>query len=1135
MNTSDYNTLLAKLDEFIRKYYRNQLIRGVLYSTGAVLAFFLAIAVMEYYGHFDTGFRTALFYIFIITNGYILAKLIVIPLLKLNRMGKFLSNEQASEIIGKHFNNVQDKLLNVLQLQQISQLQTPNSQLVFASINQKIKDLKLIPFTSAIDLRQNRKYLKYAVIPLLLFFAVLVGAPSVITESTVRLIKHRTYFEKQAPFQFLIENKDLKAPQQEDFLLAVKMEGKEVPDQIFVNMEGSEYKLTKEGKSAFSFLFKNVQKNIPFKLSADGFSSREYELVALPKPILLDFSLELSYPKYLGKKNETLHNTGDLVIPAGTKVSWNFSTRNTKQMRLSFVASTPSGQDTAFFVSPSDENKFTATQVFLKDKTYSITTSNEFLQNRDSITYSVHIIPDAFPAIAVEERRDSVSLRQFYYAGGIKDDYGFSGLTFNYRFLVHRDSGFHVPSSMSSLTSVVVPIVKGVSQQSFYHYWDMTNLPISPGDEIEYYFEVWDNDGVNGHKPTRSQSMIYRAPSLNEIDQNTEKKNSEIKEDMEESIKQAKQLQKEMEGLYKKILEKKSLSWEEKKKLEEVLKQQKELEQKVNDIKKENQQNSQRQAEFQKPNEELAEKQEQLQKLMEQVMTEEMKKLMEEMQKMMDKLDKNKIQEMLEKMQLSNKDMEKEMDRTLELFKKMEFEQKMEKTLEKLNELSKKQDELADKTLEKKSDTQEIKKQQDSLNKQFDDIEKAMEDLKKKNEELEEPQEMPDTKQKQEDIKKDMENSSKELNDGKKKDASGKQKDASQKMNQMAQQMQEAMGEQESEQEAEDEHALRDILNNLIQLSFDQEALMKDVEKTKADNPQYVKLSQQQKKLKDDSKMIEDSLLALSKRQAAIASAVNREIAAINSNMEKSITLMGKRETRFTPEIASRQQFSMTSINNLALMLNEALNQMQNNCKKSGSCSKPGKCSKPGHGEKPSSAKMKAMQQELKKQMEALKKAMEEGKGKEQGKKEGGSQQGISGWSQELVKIAAQQSALKQMMMQMQQEGGIKPGDLENALKMMEQSQKDVVNRTITEETLNRQNQIMEKLLDFEKAEKERETEQKRQATQAKDSHKRNLSEFVEYNKRKERETELLKTVPPSFKIFYKNKVSEYFNNFAND
>jgi DNA topoisomerase VI subunit B len=121
------------------------------------------------------------------------------------------------------------------------------------------------------------------------------------------------------------------------------------------------------------------------------------------------------------------------------------------------------------------------------------------------------------------------------------------------------------------------------------------------------------------------------------------------------------------------------------------------------------------------------------------------------------------------------------------------------------------------------------------------------------------------------------------------------------------------------------------------------------------------------------------------------------------------------------------------------------------------------------------------------------------------------------------------------MMQQMQNEGGTNPGDMKNMLKMMEESQKDVVNRMLNEETLKRQDQILEKLLDYEKAEKERETEKKRQAEQAKDDHKRNLSQFMEYNLKKDKETELLKTVPPSFNKFYKNKVSAYFNNLANE
>src|SRR5690242_410784 len=112
----NYNTLIIKLDEFIRKYYKNQLIRGALYSVAAVLAFFLGIVLLEYFGHFGTAVRTVFFYSFLTVNAAILYKLVVLPLIHLNRMGKIITYEEASQIIGRHFTNVNDKLLNTLQL-----------------------------------------------------------------------------------------------------------------------------------------------------------------------------------------------------------------------------------------------------------------------------------------------------------------------------------------------------------------------------------------------------------------------------------------------------------------------------------------------------------------------------------------------------------------------------------------------------------------------------------------------------------------------------------------------------------------------------------------------------------------------------------------------------------------------------------------------------------------------------------------------------------------------------------------------------------------------------------------------------------------------------------------------------------
>lgn len=1133
---SNYQSLIQKLDEFIRKYYKNQFLRGLIYSVGLLLLFYITVTVIEYYAHFNTTVRTVLFYAFIVSGLFVLAKYIALPLTKLYKFGKIISYQEAANIIGKHFTDVQDKLLNTLQLQQQAQNVTlsevEGQQLIEASINQKINDLKPVQFTRAIDLSENKKYLKYAIIPVLLIGVILFSAPSIIKDGTKRLVKHTEYFEKEAPFQFVITNNNLTTVAQEDFELKVKLTGDEVPDNVYVEIEGNEFKLDKEDIVNFSYLFKNVQQSTKFQLAADGFKSKEYELLALPKPVLLNFDITLAYPKYLHKKDETVKNTGDLVVPAGTKVSWIFNTQNTSLLRMSF-------NDTSFALPVTAENTFAYSERFLKDKVYAVTTANKFLKNKDSVSYTINVIPDAYPQITVQEKKDSTSSKRLFFRGEVKDDYGFSKLTFNYRFVNTDDSATSDNFKKRSVNSSEIAVNKANTQDQFFHRWDMSELGIAAGDQLEYYFEVWDNDGVTGNKSTRSAKMLFKAPSLKELQANTDKNNDKIKDDLEESISEAKEIQKQLAELQRKMTEKKNLTWEEKKRLQELLDKQKELQQKVEKIKNENQQNNQQANEYQQPNEEMLEKQRQLEELFEKVITPEMQEKYNELQRLMEKLDKNKIQEALEKMKLDNKDVMKELDRNLEIFKQLEFEQKLQQTIDKLDNLAKKEEELSQKTEEKNANAEEQKAKQEDLNQEFNELQKEMKDLEKKNSELENPNKLENTEKEQQDIENEMQKSTDELGKNNKKNASKSQKNAAQKMQKLKQQMEQMQEEMEQEQQGEDIDMLRGILDNLLHLSFSQEELMGDLSKTKTNDPQIFKINQKQKKLQDDSKMIEDSLLALSKRVPEIKATVNREISAINMNMQKAVEHISETPTpsydgsNHKSEALSRQQFAMTSINNLALMLNESLQKMQDAASKPNQNGKPGSksCKNPGSG-KPSAASMRKMQEQLNQQIQKLKEQMEKNGNKPSQKQGTG---GSGGMSQELAKMAAQQEAIRKEMQKMANElnkDGKDGAGMNKMLEKMEETETDLVNKQITQETLMRQQEILTRLLESEKAEKEREMDEKRQSNEAKNENYSNPDDFFEYNRNKQKETELLKTVSPSLTPFFKTKVNQYFTNF---
>jgi len=1142
------NILINKLDRFIRKFYKNQLIRGAIYTFSALLLFYVSLVTLEYYGEFNTSVRTSLFYTFIIIGAVILGRWIVLPLVKLNRLGKVLSHEQAASIIGDHFPNIKDKLLNTLQLrQQTASVSDDHRDLLEASIDQRTVALQPVPFTKAIDFKENRKYLRLAIPPFLILLGLILINANIISDGTERLINHGDEYLKPAPFMFMIDNDALEVVEQEDFLLEVRLERADkdvpVPEHLFIEVDGNRFRLNKEDNVRFTYLFKNVQKDKQFKLAADELESGSYDLTTIPSPTLLNFDVVLDYPSYTGQTDETIRNSGDLLIPAGTRVRWAFKTQNTEGVDLIF-------SDSVYTLNPNGKDAFGFAKSFSRSKNYAITTSNAYMSGRDSIRYRINVVPDQYPAISVDEQQDSTSTKRIYFSGQVKDDYGFKRLSFNYRFVKAIDS-LHVEGE---LKSVSLPINTTQSQDDFYHFWNLAEIGIQAGEELEYYFEVYDNDGVNGSKSSRTQMRKFNAPTSNELEQKRDEQSEAIKEKMDEALSEAQKLKEEVEAAKLSLMSKKSMSWNDQQRVKNLLKKQNSMQNLLDELKKDYSKSNEQQREYQKQDEELMKKQEELQKLFDELMTDEMKELFKELEKLLEEMNKDAVQEKLEEMEMSNEDMEKELERTLEIFKEMEFQENLDGVIEKLEEMAKKEEELAQDTRNEEGTKEELKERQEEIKDDFKALQEQLDALEEKNEALEKKHEMPDTEAQEESIEQKMEESSEQMDAGKDKKASESQQGAAQEMKDMASEMKDMQAQQAEQQKQEDLDALRALLENLVHLSFDQEALMDELKTTRTNDPRYVELGQQQKKLQDDARMIEDSLLALSKRVVQLESTINREINNIENNMGKAIRNIADRKTG---QANSRQQYVMTSLNELALIFDEALQQMQNAMAQkmpgTGNCEKPGGSGapKPGKG-KPKMGDMKSMQKALSDQIEQMKKDLEKGKqpgGKKPGEQPGGQMpggktqgQGAGGFdmkpgmSKQIAEMAKKQEDMRRKMEEMAQEmdadgsGGGEP--YRKIAKDMEKNEEDLVNLDLSIETINRQQEILTRLLEAENAERERGKKEERESEEAKSEEISNPEAFFEYKRKKEKEVELLKTVPPTLKPYYKNKVNQYFNTF---
>lgn len=1112
MATKDnYQILIEKLDRFIRKYYINQLIRGLLYSVGLILFLFLIAALLENYYYFNSSTRKVMFYSFLGLSGVALAFWVFTPLMHIFQLGTVISHEQAAQIIGTHFTDVKDKLLNILQLKKQAG-QVDQVALINASINQKSESIKLVPFRKAIDLSKNRKYLRYALPPLLLLIIILFAAPSMIKDSTNRLINNDKEFEREAPFNFIVDADEMEVIQFDNYEFEVSIEGEELPNDVFVEIDNYEYRLSKEEANRFTYSFNNVQKDTDFRIYSRGSRGQlveeDLKLNVLKKPNILGFDLKLDYPEYTGRKDESLSSIGDVVVPQGTNINWVFNAQNTDDIQLSFSSEGEEKPAERF-----DDELFSYKKRAMKDETYKLIVSNKALPRADSVAYSIAVVPDLHPTISVQKFEDSTDQKLLYFVGDASDDYGLRSLSFNYR--VTKDNG-------STLPLQSVPMDKPSGKQIQYDYaWDLETLELEPGDQLSYYFEVKDNDGINGSKSARTNVMLVELPTREELEEEAEKNDDQIKKDLEESLKKSKKIQEDMKKLREKLLQEKEMDWQTKKELEKLLERQKELEKQIEEAKKNFEENQKNQEEFSKPNEEILEKQEKLQKMFEEVMSDEMKELMEKIEELMQEMQKDEALDMMEQMQMNEEEMEMDLERLEELFKQLEMEQEINEQIEKLEELAKEQEELAEETENSEKSQEELEKKQEEINEKFEDIKKEQEELEEKNEELSKPKNMgEDTEEQMDDIQEDLNQSQEQLEQEQNKKASDSQKKAAQKMKQMASNMQQSMQGGEMEQMQEDMAALRQLLENLVTLSFDQEDLVDDVAKANTNTPHYVELVQHQYKLKDDFQLIEDSLQELSKRVFQIESFITEKVTEVKRNMKSGLEQL---EERKKPKASEHQRRTMKNVNDLALMLNEVMEQMQQQMSSmmqgSQMCNKPGSSS----GKKGSVPmdKITKGQGDLNKQMEEMKKQME---------KKGG-QKGMG--SKEFAKMAAQQAALRKALREMkekqQQEGKGENKQLQEVIDAMNKVETDLVNKRLNNEMLKRQQDILTRLLEAENAERQREKENKRKADTGEDKKREMPPSLVEYLKQREAEIDVYKPVSPSLKPYYKFLVEEYF------
>ena len=440
----------------------------------------------------------------------------------------------------------------------------------------------------------------------------------------------------------------------------------------------------------------------------------------------------------------------------------------------------------------------------------------------------------------------------------------------------------------------------------------------------------------------------------------------------------------------------------------------------------------------------------------------------------------------------------------------------------KLNEITKKQKELS-----KKDATKE---EQQKIEEAFKDAKKDLDDLQKENEKLKQPMDMPSMEELEKEAEDALKKASENLEKNNPESAKKNQQKASKKMQEMSQKMQQSMQSMNSEMAEENIEGLREILENLLTFSFDQEALMNVFSSTNSAHPNFGKNLQKQHQLKTYFEHIDDSLFVLSMRVPKISSVIQNHLAEAHYNLDEALENLA--DNRFRNGI-SNQQYVMTSANTLADLLSDSLDQMQN--------PKPGSGKGKGKGKSFSLPDIIQKQKELTEQMKDGMKKQNSGKPKDgekgkQGEKKGkGDKKGQNGepnndLNGELYQVYKEQAQLRQQLEDAIKQGGGNNGKAKEALKKMEQLERDILEKGFTQESINRMQQLNYELLKLDKATFEQNKDKKRKSNTNQQEFENNNTKALKFKKLFYNQTEILNRQSLPLRQNYKKKVQEYFS-----
>ena len=1085
-----------KLALFYKKYYKNELIKGCIFFFSLGVLYLIITIYVESLLWLKPINRFVLFWLFIVIELLLFYKFILIPIIKLFKLKEGINNLDSSKIIGNHFPEIKDKLLNLLQLKQANK----TSELLIASIEQKSDELNPFRFSESISFQASLKYLKYILLPAAFFSLSLINGLNLdFTQSFNRVVNYQSEFSPPAPFTLSLQTSSLDVVEGQSHKVLITSKGKTVPNEVKIVYNNQTYFTKNEGKGVFSFTFLNVINPIDFYFESGVVSSPFYNINVIKTPRIKKVKIKLDYPYHTKKQDEIIENTGNLSLPEGTKVEWNIDSKQTET--VSFIE----GERRLFFNKLKSDN-FNFRKTIISSLEYKISSSNTNLKDFETLSYKIKVVKDEYPTITIQTNIDSLYSGEALFAGKVSDDYGLKNLKVV----------FYDQSNIDKVIIVPIKLSKENTQTFFYQFPGPTT--IEDGVDYEIYFQVSDNDIINGSKSVISKKYTFRKKTNDEVLQEQFKEQKESINTLENIFKNNSLDQDKLLKIQNELKNKKDLSWRDKNKIKKVIDRQKKynemIERQAEKLYEALDQNKQENKRNQSKTDNLK------QRIKELLKSEKQKRILTELQKLSEKINKEDLIKKAEKLAKNNKQQQRSLESLLELTKRFYVEEKTIQIANKLKELSKKQQNLF------KAQDVDLEKQK-TIGKEFKDVSKELDQLAKDNQGLKNPMSLPDLEELEKEVKESLVKSEEKLYQKENVSAKKEQEKSSKKMQEMSKKMQNSISEMQSNSIDENIEDLRKILENLLIFSFKQEESLLRFKELSSGHPDFGKELAKQNQLKTYFEHVDDSLFVLSMRLPELTSKIQTELTNTHYNLDRSLENFA--ENRFDSGSAN-QQYVITSTNILSDFLSNLLSNLQNSKNSLGNKGKKNSFSLPTLIEK-----QKGISEKLKNGLQKSKKKGQDGNEGEKGKKGSSGSKPTSefnegGQSGDIFEIFKQQSYLRETLTKIMAKEGDSNGTFKKAIKSMEQLENEIINNGFTQSALKRMQQLEYQLLKLNTALIQQGKEKNKKATPNTSNYKNNNLKQLQFKKQFYNQIEILNRQSLPLQQNFEKKVQKYFS-----